>query len=96
MTDSAADEQDVRRLVRAVFPIRARQAHAVPERPYRPNGPWAHDPFRHQRVLLEEPEDEAIGATAQSGHRELPYRCRLCNEGLTDDAIDFHNCQGEQ
>lgn len=95
MSEAAADEVDVRRLARVVYPVRAKQAHALPERPYRPNGPWAPDPARHRRVLLDSPLDEGIGATAQSGHREQPYRCRLCHLGLTEDDIDFHNCQGE-
>lgn len=96
MTDSRADEVDVQRLARAVFPVRSRQAHYVPEHPYRPNGPFPPDPQRHRRVLLDEPEDEAIGATAQTNHQPRPYRCRLCHEALSDEMLDHHNCQGEQ
>jgi hypothetical protein len=95
MTDAASDEVDVQRLARAVFPIRAKQAHWVPDAPYRPNGPWGPDSQRHRRVLLDEPEDEQIGATAQTGMRERPYRCSLCHEALSEDMLDHHNCQGE-
>lgn len=90
------EETDVARIVRAVFPVRSRQAHAVPERPYKPRGLFPHDPARHLRVLREEPEDEAPGATAQNNMIEHPYRCRLCDENLTSEDIDHHNCQGEQ
>lgn len=96
MSDTPADEVDVRRLARSVIPIRAAQGHDVPERPYNPVSPWAVDSFRHHRVLQDESEDdEWIGATAQSGHRPQPYRCSLCHAGLTPADIDIHNCQGE-
>lgn len=95
MPESSSEEIDVQRLARAVYPIRAKQAHYVPEAPYRANGPFPPDPQRHLRVLLDEPEDEQIGATAQTGMHERPYRCRLCHEALDDSMLDHHNCQGE-
>ena len=72
----------------------AYQGHAVPKTAGHARGPFNPEILADPVIVVDEPEPEPYGATAQNDYRGLKlYRCTYCGDTVTEEEIDAHYCE---
>lgn len=75
----------------------ARQAHAVPDRAYRPGSPFDRGVMAQSRIVVEDPEPTPYNSTSQNDFRgETLYRCRQCGATVAEPDLDIHVCEEDE
>lgn len=70
------------------------QGHAVPATASHPRNPFDPAILAGPRIVIDEPEPEPYGATAQNGYRgQRLFACSYCSTVVPEDDVNSHTCE---